>query len=136
MSAQILKVGENRVWFDSDRLSEIKEAITKQDIRDLIKDGAIKAKPIKGTSRGRHRKRLQQKRKGLRQGPGKRKGMRSTKRYGKKVWMKRVRLLRKILSENKKNITLEKYWQLRKEIKAGEMKYKKNLFERIKEKEK
>ena len=134
MAGKILGVGKDRVLFDSNRLSEIKEAITKQDIRDLIKDGAIKAKPIKGTSKSRYRKRFIQKRKGLRQGTGKRKGKRSTKRRGKKVWIKRVRLLRKIISESKGKISLEKYWQLRKEVKAGVIKYKKHLLERIKEK--
>ncbi|MBI2419008.1 MAG: hypothetical protein HYV28_14135, partial [Ignavibacteriales bacterium] len=48
------------------RLDEIKEAITKIDIRNLINQGIIKGKPYVGTSRFRARKRLIQKRKGRR----------------------------------------------------------------------
>ena len=36
LAAQILKCGRNRVRFDPDRLEDIKEAITKTDIRSLI----------------------------------------------------------------------------------------------------
>ena len=45
MSAELLEVGENQVCFDHLRLDEIKQAITKQDIRDLIKDRAIRKRP-------------------------------------------------------------------------------------------
>ncbi len=38
LAAQLLKIGENKVWFDEDRLEEVKEAITKVDIKKLIKD--------------------------------------------------------------------------------------------------
>ena len=38
LAAQILKCGENRVRFDPESLEDIKEAITKQDIKDLLKD--------------------------------------------------------------------------------------------------
>ena len=48
LAARALKVGKERVLFIRGRLDEIKEAITKQDIRDLYKDGAVKIKEIKG----------------------------------------------------------------------------------------
>ena len=48
LAAQILKSSENDIWLDSNRLDEIKEAITKADIKSLIKDKAIKAKKIRG----------------------------------------------------------------------------------------
>ncbi|MBM3228555.1 hypothetical protein FJZ20_01565 [Candidatus Pacearchaeota archaeon] len=41
-------VGRNRIFFVKSRFDEIKEAITKQDMRDLQKDGAIIIKEIKG----------------------------------------------------------------------------------------
>ena len=41
-------VGRERVVFVESRLGDIKEAITKQDIRDLYTDGAIIIKDIKG----------------------------------------------------------------------------------------
>lgn len=133
IAARILKVGINRVKLDPYRLDDIKEGITKEDIRELIKEGAIKADKIKGVSKGRFRKRLLQKKKGMRKGPGSRRGKRVAKKRGKAVWMKKVRVLRRVLSEHKKEISKEAYWRLRTEIKANTIKDKKNLLERIKE---
>ncbi len=64
IAAKILKVGINRVRFDPEMLTEIKEAITKSDIRSLIKKGAIMAMHYHSQSRFRVRKKLEQKRKG------------------------------------------------------------------------
>lgn len=135
IAAQILKVGENRIWINPDRLSDIKEAITKEDVRALIKEGAIKARAERGISRGRFRKVLKQKRKGMRKGAGRKEGKRSGRRWGKPVWMKKVRLLRKLLAEHKAKLSFESYWKIRKTIKAGAIKDKKHLVELIKEKE-
>ena len=46
--ASMLKIGETRVWIDPERLSDVKEAITKADLRNLVRDGAIKIKPVVG----------------------------------------------------------------------------------------
>ena len=62
IAAQVLKVGINKVWLDPERIDDIKEAITKADIRSLIKSGVIKAHKLKTNSRARFRKRLEQKR--------------------------------------------------------------------------
>ncbi len=48
LAAKTFGVGKGRILFVEGRLDEIKEAITKQDMRDLQKDGAIKIKEIKG----------------------------------------------------------------------------------------
>jgi large subunit ribosomal protein L19e len=59
LAARTFGVGLERIVFVKPRLEEIKEAITKQDIRDLHKDGAIKIKNIKGikTVAGKKKKR-------------------------------------------------------------------------------
>ena len=62
LAADVLGCSEKRVLFDQDRLEDIKEAITKLDIRSLIADGTIREKPIKGISRARARKTALQKR--------------------------------------------------------------------------
>lgn len=97
LAAKVLNVGVNRVVFDSERLPDIKEAITKMDIKGLIKGGAIKAKPVKGASKSRFRKRLVQKRKGRRQGKGSRKGKQGSRLKSKVTWMNKIRLQRKYL---------------------------------------
>jgi large subunit ribosomal protein L19e len=48
LAARALKVGKERIIFVEARKDEIKEAITKQDIRDLHQDGAIMVKEISG----------------------------------------------------------------------------------------
>ena len=48
LAARTLKVGKGRIVFMESRKSEIKEAITKQDIRELVTEGAIVIKEIKG----------------------------------------------------------------------------------------
>ena len=48
LAARTLNVGEGRIVFINSRLDEIKEAITKQDIRDLKNSGAIVIREIKG----------------------------------------------------------------------------------------
>ncbi|HIH52186.1 MAG TPA: 50S ribosomal protein L19e, partial [Nanoarchaeota archaeon] len=48
LAAKALKIGKERVKFVRIRLDEIKDAITKQDIRDLVETGAIIIKPVKG----------------------------------------------------------------------------------------
>jgi large subunit ribosomal protein L19e len=63
ISAKMLGVGKSKVWFNNDRLDEIKEAITKRDIKSLIKKRIIQRRPLLGSSRIRARKRLTQKRK-------------------------------------------------------------------------
>ena len=50
------KVGIHRIWVDPNYLTEVADAVQKDDVRMLIEDGIIKSKPIKGTSRSRARK--------------------------------------------------------------------------------
>jgi len=48
LAAIVLNVGKNRVIFVKENLPEIKEAITRMDIIDLHKAGAIQIKEISG----------------------------------------------------------------------------------------
>ncbi len=53
LAAKVLGVGKERVVFLNSGLNEIKEAITKQDIRDLKNHGLIIVKEIKGRKKVR-----------------------------------------------------------------------------------
>ncbi|MEK6816892.1 MAG: 50S ribosomal protein L19e [Nanoarchaeota archaeon] len=99
VSAQLLKVGENKVWFDPERLQEVKEAITKADVRGLINNKVIQAKPDTGISGFRSKKIKTQKRKGRMQGPGSRKGSSRARLPRKTEWMAKVRAQRDFLKE-------------------------------------
>lgn len=126
MAAKILKCGEHRVWFDPARLDEIKQAITRTDIKRLIKRGIIKKLPEKGTSRARARKIAQQKKKGRRKGRGSRKG---AKKEGKEQWIKRIRAIRRYLKELRDSgkITKETYKDLYRKAKGGFFKSKNHV---------
>ena len=68
------EVGLNRVWINDLYLEQVSGAVQKDDIRELIEMGYIKAKPVQGTSRVRANKNAAQKAKGRRKGQGKRSG--------------------------------------------------------------
>ena len=103
MAAQILsrkegrEVGIHRVWIHPDYLDEVSSAVQKDDIRELIDEGLIKAKPIKGTSRVRARKAATQKAKGRRKGHGSRKGSANSRNPKKRRWMSLIRAQRREL---------------------------------------
>ena len=56
MAAKVLKVGKNRIVFVEEHLNEIKEAITRMDMLDLHKSGAIQIKEVKGRKKIEKRK--------------------------------------------------------------------------------
>jgi len=99
LAADVMKVGISRIWIDPQFEDEVSLAITRDDIRRLIDEGAVQKKPSVGVSRGRARQSLQQKRKGQRKGPGTKKGKASTKMSGKERWMMKIRPMRKELKK-------------------------------------
>jgi large subunit ribosomal protein L19e len=121
IAAQVMKVGTTRVWFDPNRLEEIKEAITKADIRSLVKDRAIQARPETGISRFRTRKHKTQKRKGRRAGYGSRQGKRHARLPKKREWIEKIRSQRNMLKSlrDKGAITRQAYRDIRQKAKGG-----------------
>jgi large subunit ribosomal protein L19e len=117
------------VTFDNDRLDDIKQAITKRDLKLLIGDGAITKKPGNFTSRVRSRKLAMQKRKGRRDGPGSRKGKFSARFKPKKTWMSRLRVQREFLRLllEKKIITRQAYRELYLKSKGGYFRSKRHI---------
>jgi large subunit ribosomal protein L19e len=95
--AAILKCGVNRVWFDPERLSDIENAISREDLRGLVTDGAIKARQKKGVSRGRAREKIAKRSYGHCRGPGRRKGASGARHPGKRSWIQKIRAIRKAL---------------------------------------
>lgn len=99
IAAEILKCGENRVWIDPNSIEEVSEAVTRDDIRYLIKRGIIQKKPVKGQSRSRTNYVKRQKEKGRRKGHGSRKGAKYARYPRKMKWIKTIRALRRTLRE-------------------------------------
>jgi large subunit ribosomal protein L19e len=107
--ASVLKCGVNRVWFDPARLSDIENAISREDLRTLIADGAIKARQKKGVSRGRARARIAQRSYGHRKGAGKRKGAAGARKPSKTAWVQKIRAIRKALVELRTAGTIDRH---------------------------
>lgn len=129
MAADILKCGENRVWMDPDRCEEIARAVTKSDIRLLIKGGAITKKPVKGVSRGRKRRIKLQKEKGRRKGPGSRKGAKNARYPRKRRWISTIRAIRSYLRELRDTGKIDRhtYRTLYRKAKGGVFRSKSHL---------
>ncbi|MDG5775717.1 50S ribosomal protein L19e [Haloarculaceae archaeon H-GB2-1] len=99
MAADVLDVGKNRVWFDPDRQGDIADAITREDIRDLVDEGAITDKETSGNSRGRARARQKKRAYGHQKGHGSRKGKAGGRQNKKQDWQSRIRAQRSKLKE-------------------------------------
>jgi len=129
IAAEILKCGVSRIRIEQSK--DVEEAITREDIRALIKKGLIKKVQKKGTSRSHARVNLKQKNRGRRRGAGSKKGK---LRKRKIVWVKSVRAQRKLLEETKDDVGKE-YRVLYSRVKGGMFRSKKHLLSYMKERE-
>jgi|SRR3989338_2250166 len=110
LAVRTLDVGRARIFFVPERIEEIKQAITKQDIRDLVKDGAIIIRPISGRKTIVRRKR--------RRGPGSIKKVVNNSKRDYIIITRKCRAYIQSLKVNKK-ISKEHYITLRKKIRMS-----------------
>lgn len=122
LASKVLECGLDRVWLNPEASEEIASAITREDIRGLIEKGTIKAKPVKGISRGRARVLAAKRSYGHRKGHGSRKGKKGARTPKKEQWIKKIRALRRRLKELRADGALEKsvYCRLYRKAKGGE----------------
>jgi large subunit ribosomal protein L19e len=97
LAAKAFDVGKNRIYFNPERLSDIKEAITKQDMLTLKEEGAIQIKLIGGRKKIEKRKR--------RRGPGKIKMKIKTR---KRDYVRLTRKLRRYIKGLRQDGTIDK----------------------------
>lgn len=121
LAADILKCSPYRIRFDETRLDDIKEAITKVDVRGLIKEGVITKLKVVGHSNARRKARDRQTAKGRRRGAGSRKGTAGARAPRKEAWMSRIRVQRALLFRlrDRKKITDETFRMLYDRAKGG-----------------
>ncbi|MCS6788355.1 MAG: 50S ribosomal protein L19e [Aigarchaeota archaeon] len=112
LAADLLGVGKNRVKFDPERLEDVEDAITREDVRALIEEGAIYAAPVTGHTR------LRAKEKRVRKG-----GKYSTLTR-KERWAMRVRAQRRYLKRLRDAGIIDRstYRKLYLQAKAGRFK--------------
>ena len=128
----MLGVGLSRVRIDPDAAEQLQDAITRESIRGWLSAGLIWTVPRKGNSRGRVRKRrIKSRKKG--KGQGSKKGAKGARMGKKRLWVERVRMLRRKLKvlRDRGDITNQNFKALYQQIKGGQVRSSKRLDEEL-----
>ncbi|RLG27189.1 50S ribosomal protein L19e [Methanosarcinales archaeon] len=122
IASKVLKVGLERVWLNPEVSEDIAKAVTREDIRKLVVEGAIKRKQKKGISRTRARARDVKRAYGHCKGHGSRKGAKGARRPRKEQWIKKIRALRRRLRQLRDDGTVDAstHHKLYRKAKGGE----------------
>jgi len=131
LAADVLKVGETHV-----KILDVKragDALTRDDVRTLIKESAIVATQKKGVGRAKASWKQGRKKLGRRVGLGSRKGSALAKVSRKKRWMVKVRSLRRVLSVLRNGLKKGAYRKVYLMVKGGQFRSKKQLREFVRE---
>lgn len=116
LASEILNCGKRNIRvIDSKKASE---ALTKEDVRSLIKEGIISKKPKKGIGRKKNERK---------KGVGSRKGSPFARVSRKERWIQKVKSQRKLLSSLKEKLAPKVYRKAYRMIKGNAFRDKRQL---------
>ncbi|WP_457558089.1 50S ribosomal protein L19e [Candidatus Harpocratesius sp.] len=121
LAADILKCGIHRVYIHPEYIEDVLMAITREDIKNLIKNKIIIKRAKKGISRFRAKEKKLKKQKGRARGIGSRKGNKTARSPSKRNWINRIRPLRRELKKlrDTEQIEISTYRELYLKAKGG-----------------